>query len=286
MLIDPGVSSSTERRATEVSRRVRTAAVRALWQEVVTYPKPGLVSLVDSGSHDDMDASTFLRSTFSLRRYFETITVAGMAGAPFDDLRHLGVEAERRMVRATAGVNTHRGAIFNLGLIAAAAGRRYALAMPDDKRSLGAIVRDCWGAALASHRRDPTSHGARVEASFSIGGALAEAVAGFPTVFDLALPCYRATLARGGSANQARVQTFFTLMSTVADTNLLHRGGTAGLAHARDLAARFLAEGGVHDRGWIERARAIHRSCCDMRLSPGGSADLLAVCIFVQSLES
>ena len=89
-------------------------AVRSLYQELVLYPKPGLVSLVDTGSHTDMDASTFVRSLFSLRRYFLEIALAGSQGADFAVLRGLGIEAERRMLLATGGINTHRGAIFSL----------------------------------------------------------------------------------------------------------------------------------------------------------------------------
>src|ERR1700693_3113583 len=71
-------------------------AVRSLYQELVLYPKPGLVSLIDNGSHQDMDASTFMRSLFSLRGYFVAITAAGMNHASFEELRTLGIAAEAR----------------------------------------------------------------------------------------------------------------------------------------------------------------------------------------------
>src|SRR6478736_3489767 len=97
------------------------AAIRALHTELLLYPKPGLVSAIDNGAHDDMDAGTFLRSIFALRHYFKAIASAGAAGSPFPILQHLGIEAEQRMLRATGGVNTHRGGIFCMGLLAAAA---------------------------------------------------------------------------------------------------------------------------------------------------------------------
>ncbi len=263
------------------ARAIRTLAVRALYEELVTFPKPGLVSLVDAGSHRDMDAPLFLRSLFALRGSFERLAAAGRDDASFAVLRRLGVDAEVRMLRATRGVNTHRGAIFVVGLLAAAAGARSS--HPD--ASLGEIVRRRWGTALASHRRDPASHGSRVLALRPSGGALAEAQAGFPSVFDLALPAYRTVLAAGRAANQARVQAFFALMAHVDDTNLLHRGGSAALAFAHDAANDFLARGGVFQPGWRERALAVHRAFCERRASPGGSADLLAACVFVQSLD-
>jgi len=258
---------------------VRRAAVRALLAELVTYPKPGLVSLVDSGSHHDMDAGSFMRSSFALRHYFGAAAAAGAAGVDFEALRRLGLAAEARMLRATGGVNTHRGAIFNLGLLAAAAGLRHGPGV-----TLGERVQAQWGEALAHHRRDARSHGSRASALHGVGGALAEAAAGFPTVYLHGLPAYRRVLARGGSANQARVQAFFALMARLDDTNLLHRGGAAGLAHARDSAERFLDAGGVFAADWRRRATQLHRSFVARRLSPGGSADLLAACLLAALL--
>ena len=263
------------------ARIVRNAAVRALLAELVTYPKPGLVSLCDSGSHRDMDAATFFRSSFALRRYFERAAAAGAADASFAVLNRLGREAEVRMLSATGGVNTHRGAIFNLGLLAAAAGAR----RPGEPIFLGQIVARRWGPAIAAHRRDAASHGSRITARYGVGGAQAEAAGGFASVYGLALPAYRAVLAEGGSANQARVQAFFELMARVADTNLLHRGGPAGLAYAQAQARGFLHDGGVRRPGWQAEAVRVHRGLVERWLSPGGSADLLAACLFVAALE-
>ena len=98
------------------------AATLALHDELALSPKPGLVTLVDNGSHHDMDAHTFMRSLFALRGYFVRIAEAGHAGAAFADLERCGIAAEARMLAATRGINTHRGAIFMLGLLCAAAG--------------------------------------------------------------------------------------------------------------------------------------------------------------------
>ncbi len=102
--------------------RVAQAATRALYDELALYPKPGLVSLVDNGSHADMTALTFVRSISALRPYFHEIAILGAGDAPFTELlERLGIAAERRMLLATGGVNTHRGSIFTLGLLCAAA---------------------------------------------------------------------------------------------------------------------------------------------------------------------
>ena len=99
-----------------IAQQIAVLAVRSLYAELVLYPKPGLVSLRDNGSHVDMDADCFMRSLFSLRRYFRDIALAGAAGAEFKVLKQLGIAAEQRMLKATRGINTHRGVIFALGM--------------------------------------------------------------------------------------------------------------------------------------------------------------------------
>ena len=110
------------RGAHRIARRISLLAVRSLYQELALYPKPGLVSFRDNGAHLDMDAATFVRSLFSLRGYFVAISAAGMRDAGFAELQQLGLAAESHMLRATRGINTHRGAIFTHGILAAAAG--------------------------------------------------------------------------------------------------------------------------------------------------------------------
>ena len=261
-------------------RRIRRLAVRALLAELATFPKPGLVSLVDAGSHDDMDAATFVRSARALRGYFRDVAAAGRDGAPFSRLRDLGSAAEAHMVRATGGVNTHRGAIFALGLLASATGRPRR-----ERTTLGDVVRIEWGDDLRAHRRATNGHGRAVFARHGIGGAVDEAAAGFPHLFAIVLPAYRAALSAGATANQARVQAFIASLATLPDTNLVHRGGVEGLHFAQRLAAQWLDRGGTRAADWRERALHLHRAFVEKRLSPGGSADLLACCLFVHAIE-
>jgi triphosphoribosyl-dephospho-CoA synthase len=225
-----------------------------------------------------------VRSTLALRRYFEAAAQAGIGASTFETLRDLGIAAEARMLRATRGVNTHRGAIFNLGLLAAAAGAR-ASDPAAFASTLGECVKQTWGDAISKHRRRSGSHGSVVSRRHAVGGAKAEAAAGFPAAYGIGLPAYRAALRAGHSANQARVQAFFALVSELDDTNLLHRGGQTGLGGARFLAAGFLREGGVSAPDWRERAIDIHGTFCKLGLSPGGSGDLLAACLFIHAIE-
>ncbi len=284
-LLDAGYASADTAAADTgiIVAVVARHAVRSLYQELALYPKPGLVSLVDTGSHDDMDASTFVRSLFSLRRYFADIALAGADGCDFAVLRGLGIEAERRMLAATGGINTHRGAIFSLGMLCAAAGRSSASGWRPDL--LRATLVDCWGAALAGHRGAAASNGAVVRARHAAPGAREQAAAGFPAIFDLALPTLRRTLAAGRGLRCARIDTLFTLMAELSDTNVYHRGGLEGARIVRESSLRFLERGGTAATDWERQAVAAHRRFVAHRLSPGGAADLLAATSFVHALS-
>ncbi|MBC7413764.1 MAG: triphosphoribosyl-dephospho-CoA synthase MdcB [Herminiimonas sp.] len=259
-------------------------AVRSLYGELRLYPKPGLVSMVDNGSHHDMTASTFMRSIVSLRWYFREITRAGIDGAGFDRLLHLGLQAERRMLAATGGVNTHRGAIFCLGLLCAAIGR----ASPGPARPSEQAIRTAllagWGADLAVHRsaRVPDAHGTRVATAHAVGGAREEAAAGMPSVFEIGLPALRRTLRAGRGWDCACTDAFFALLAAVDDTTVYHRGGAGGAATVRAHGLHFLAIGGTADPRWRTTALVSHRLFVERRLSPGGVADLLAATCLVQ----
>jgi triphosphoribosyl-dephospho-CoA synthase len=261
-------------------------AIRALQDELELHPKPGLVSPGDRGAHRDMDEGTFRSSLRAIDGAFAGAARAGAAGAPFQVLRSLGVDAETRMLAATAGVNTHRGAIFGLGLLSAAAGRLWASGRPVQGRALGLEVSARWGATL---RTDPGpgdgSHGRVVAGRHGTGGAREEAAAGFPHVFDVGLPVLEEALTRGAGRGAASVQALLALVSTLPDTNLLWRGGQDGLAFARRSARDFLDGGGVHRAGWEGAITGMHRAFTRRRLSPGGSADLLAATLLVHDLR-
>jgi triphosphoribosyl-dephospho-CoA synthase len=267
---------------------VARLALRCLYAELTLYPKPGLVSLVDNGSHTDMNAATFMRSLFALRHYFARISRAGSRGAPFGELKRLGIEAEARMLLATKGINTHRGAIFSLGLLCAAIGRARAQGVALTPAGLRAVLLLRWGEELAAHTVPGAvqSNGLRVADLHGAGGAREEAALGLPSVFETGLPALRATLAAGGGMQHARIDALFALMARVSDTNVFHRGGAAGAATVREQAQAFIDAGGTRDPHWRERALDCHRLFVARRLSPGGAADLLAATCLVHGATS
>ena len=275
--------------AHRIARHISLLAVRSLYHELALYPKPGLVSFHDNGAHRDMDAATFVRSLFSLRSYFAAIAAAGMRGAGFSELQQLGLAAESRMLRATRGINTHRGAIFTHGILAAAAGCATARNITPGDENLRAIVMAHWSRdlrAIAVACPATPSHGQLMAARHGVSGARGEALHGFPAIFEIALPALRSALARGAGTQPALLHTFFVLLATTADTNVLYRGGAEGLRFIQSRAHEFLERGSVFATGWQKRAESLHRQCSARNLSPGGCADLMAAAWFVHQLQT
>lgn len=260
-------------------------AVACLHAELALAPKPGLVTPFDTGSHDDMDAGTFLRSLFALRHYFRDVARAGAEDAPFAVLRAHGMAAETAMLAATGGINTHRGAIFSLGLLVAAA----AACRREQQRSASAdavcLAVQRWAADLTFAPLDPDSPGQRACRRHGVTGVREQAAAGYPVLRTHALPAMRAALNAGLSRDAARCHTLMVLVAELDDLNLLHRGGADGLHWARAQAAAFVADGGAHVPGWHARLQTISDAFVARRLSPGGSADLLACCDFLLRQE-
>lgn len=262
------------------------AAVRALHDELQAYPKPGLVSPIDSGAHADMDFTLMCRSADSLLKPFTGLAAAGRSGQSFEEaLRPLGVAAERRMLAVTGGVNTHRGAIFSLGLIVAAVARAAERSSTGlSPESVRATLMDEWGHALAAHAASGAaagSHGAAVRRDMGRDGARHEAARGFPSIFEIGIPACRQALDAGLDGNAASIQTLFALMEAVDDTTVLYRGGLGAAGFVRQSAAAFLARGGCAREDWFEEAEQLHRAFIARNLSPGGCADLLAGTRFV-----
>lgn len=238
-------------------------AVGTLIDEVDLTPKPGLVDRRNTGAHTDMDLPMFHRSARALRPYFQTAAALGMESDDcMKSLQQAGLLAEETMLTATGGVNTHKGAVYAVGILLAALG--------------GVLVRggDVFArcAALAKAGLPPTknTHGSLVKARYGASGARGEALAGFPQ----ARMAQRALRRHKGDA----IPALLTLLSQVEDTNLLHRGGTEGLHLVQREAAAILA--GPADR-YADQMQVLDDLCIAKNLSPGGSADLLALALLL-----
>jgi triphosphoribosyl-dephospho-CoA synthase len=192
------------------------------------------------------------------------------------------------MLAATRGINTHRGAVFGLGLLCASAGQLQAQGLTWTPVHLRAVLLSTWGEALASRAKAarlaaPTSNGQRVAQRFGMRSAGDEAAEAFPTLFDVTLPALQTALAWGAGDRAARVHALFATMAVLDDTNVVHRGGLEGLRFVQSRASRFIEMGGVRQADWLTQARSVHSDFVQRRLSPGGAADVLAsACWFVE----
>jgi len=282
-----GAAAPGQTAARLAPQAIGRAATLALHDELALSPKPGLVTLVDCGSHDDMDAHTFMRSLFALRGYFVRIAGLGAVNAPFDALERCGLAAEARMRAATGGVNTHRGAIFTLGLLCAAAGAAVAAGHSPTPARLRHTLLDRWGDALAARARRPSSLPGGIAARrHGLRSASQEAALGFPVLFETALPAMQAAAARGLPRQTMLLDTLFQVMAVLEDSNLAHRGGLAGLRHAQRAASGFLAAGGAARADGVAATLDICRDFVSRRLSPGGAADTLAAACLVTRIAA
>lgn len=237
-------------------------AAKALEQEVRLTPKPGLVDERNNGAHNDMDLPLFLRSIDALTPWFRRITALSLSGADAAALQAAGLGAEAAMFRATGGVNTHKGALFSFSVLLAALGR--CLAEGGDVFA--------HAAALTAELTPPqNTNGSAVALRHQVGGARAEALAGFPT----------ARKAAELLQTHDPLTALLWLMAHTEDTNLYHRGGAEGAALVKEQAAAILA---VPPEQRAALALAMDDTLIDRWLSPGGSADLLALAIFLRSL--
>jgi triphosphoribosyl-dephospho-CoA synthase len=193
------------------------------------------------------------------------------------------------MLAATRGINTHRGAIFGLGLLCASAGQLQAQGLMLTPQHLRAVLLSTWGDALAQRAtaarlNAPVSNGQLAARRFGLRSAGDEAAQAFPVLFDVTLPALQAALQAGAGERAARAQALFATMAALDDTNCVHRGGIDGLRFVQASARQFLQAGGVLQPGWLSQARALHDAFVARRLSPGGSADVLVSACWVQSV--
>jgi triphosphoribosyl-dephospho-CoA synthase len=264
-------------RALELTER----AIEVLITEAMLTPKPGLVDQRGPGAHRDLDLARLCRSARSLHGAFLEMATLASGRQPDQALRErlaqIGRQGERDMLAATGGSNAHRGAIWVIGLLLAARAMGSAGATARETAELAARI------ARHEDRFAPTedSHGSRVCARYGVTGARGQACAGFPHVVDIGLPALWSSRARGASERCAQLDALMAIMSSLDDTCLLYRGGAAALRVARSGARAVLAAGGSSSAdGWCALMR-LDAELLALHASPGGCADLLAACLFL-----
>jgi triphosphoribosyl-dephospho-CoA synthase len=241
-----------------------------------------LVDLEDSGSHRDLTYALMERSVGLVHGYFREVAASLSRGEPLGRQVALGRAAERRML-LELGANTHKGAIFLGGLLLAARHRAAEDGEAALRRAIAEVARELL--VLAGGREPPApttppspTHGAEARQRFGVGGILREAAAGLPSLFEVALPAFRAARRAGRAPEAAAFATLASLMRAVEDTTALHRCGLPGLALLREdgRALTALLESG---RDHLAFLRERNRAWRALNLTMGGVADLLGMAL-------
>ncbi len=260
-------------------------AVESLIAEAMLTPKPALVDQRGSGAHRDLDLGRLLRSARSLHGAFLEMAAVSIGREPDQALREqlaaIGRAGEVDMLAATDDSNAHRGAIWVIGLLLSARAIEGVDATPHEVAAAAARI------AHFEDRFAPRqdSNGLRVCERYGVAGARGEAYAGFPHVVDVGLPALRAARERGADESCARLDALMAIMCSLGDTCLLHRGGWPALRTAQSGAAAVLAEGGSSSaEGWRALLR-LDAELLALNASPGGCADLLAACLFLDRAQ-
>lgn len=269
-----------------LAERLADLAVDALIDEADLSPKPALVDRRSSGAHTDLHLGLMHASAISLWPAFKQMADAAIATsdpALRETIGRLGREGEAAMMRTTNGVNTHRGAIWALGLLVTAAALN-----PDDLSPEGLCQR-AGRLALIEDRHQTASksqsHGQTVAQKYGAMGAREQAQAGFPAVTQTGLPQLICSRAAGHGEQNARLDALLAIMTTLSDTCVLYRAGEEGLHAMQHGAQRVLDAGGSATLSGRRALNQLDQQLLSLNASPGGAADLLAACLFIDRLE-
>lgn len=249
-------------------------ATQALQAELDTTPKPGLVDKDNNGAHRDMDYVLMQRSIDTLHPYFVKLALLGCADAlpTHTSIRDIGIEAEKAMLSATNGVNTHKGALFSMGLAVVAA------AHEKDTDSLQTTIK-----ALAASFPDTSgTHGSKAKllskGTTAIKGALDNAREGYEMLFAEWLPFY---IERRKERDAYTLhKTLLRIMCDLDDTNVIYRTDLATAEEVKQEARVMLDS--------FEEAvlKDMDRRYTARNISPGGAADMLSLTIFIGSIQT
>lgn len=283
-----------ERRAHMIAQK----ALLSLLYEVSASPKPGLVDRFNQGAHKDMDFFTFMASSAALSNYFNDCVVEGVkysGQSPqklFRSLREIGINAEKSMFEATNGVNTHKGLVFSLGIVCAAASCCMMENKPEDIDAdaiCGKISQMTQGLCQREltllNKSEDLTNGERLYQKYGLKGIRGEVESGFPTVRNYSLPMLKKLKnMKTLHFNDILVQTLLHLMAVNEDTNIVARNDFETLEWVRKYAHQILISGGMLTNKGMKMVYEMDREFIRRNISPGGSADLLAVTVMFDLL--
>lgn len=270
---------------TTVPYIVAHLATRALKAELNTTPKPGLVDTHDSGAHRDMDHALMMRSIRAMHPYFVRLATLGYDSPKLpahDDIVRIGIEAEKAMFNSTGGVNTYKGALFSMGLAVTAAtyiiGRGKVATTTHGKEYVPGDLLSATITQFANGFPDTSgTHGSRAkqlaQSGCSLKSALDNAREGYTQLFGEWLPFYETRIK--GDDSYVKHKTLLRIMCDLDDTNIVYRTDYATMQQVKTQARHLLedfSEAGIDD---------LNRDFVSRNISPGGSADMLALVVFL-----
>lgn len=271
--------------------RIAGLATRSLLTEVCISPKPGLVDRANAGAHRDMDIFTFVDSAAVLTPYFKTCTLKGIrseALSPaqlFTSLRYIGQCAEADMLDATHGVNTHKGAVYSMGILCAAAGRLSAAGNLTPERlcrlSAEMTADEAQSDLKSIAQSGAQTAGGRLWMQYGIAGIRGEVASGFESVRNISLPVLKKLLSEGYSLNDAGAVALLHLMAKATDTNVISRVGLPRLRALQSSLSELLEKTPYPEPAVLATLDA---DFIAENISPGGCADLLAVTLMLHFL--
>lgn len=256
-------------------------ATQALQTELDTTPKPGLVDKHDNGAHHDMDYALMLESIRALHPYFLKLSLLGFQDQQpeTEQIRTIGIKAEKAMLEATRNVNTHKGALFSLGLTVVAAAQMMKSVRKEEKRgkipevtSLQHIIKQL----ACQFPKAEGTHGSMVIGKHPVKGALANAQQGYAQLATDWLPYYQQLRYDEYQCHK----TLLHIMSQLDDTNIYYRKDAMTVARVKQLSEELLADFSV------DKLSAMNEQFIDENISPGGSADMLSLTVFIHSILS
>lgn len=259
-------------------------ALRALLYEVVTLPKPGLVDPIDHSTHPDMDVYAFIDSSASLIPYFERCVATAQNSDSnllemFEKIRVLGIEAEERMFTATNGVNTHKGAIFSLGIILTAFAYAQKNCANYTLNDIQDIIRQMTCNILDDFHHHQDTADEKQFARYHLTGARGEAYRGFSTVFEIGVPYL---LQADGTTQEKLINTLLFLAANIEDSNLLKRSDDPQIFEwVKAQIKIFFKRGGYQTDAGKEFLNQLNHEFTNRNLSLGGTADMLIATISV-----
>lgn len=274
----------------EISMTISSFAVQAMIYEVSCYPSPGLVSPISSGAHKDMNFFNFIDSTSVLSKYLTLFVQEGLTDKSneeiFNNIRKIGVEAEKDMFFKTGGVNTHKGMLFLMGVACAAVGK--AIYEEKDFKQVQSIIKKMTKGIVESElftlkEKDKLSHGEKLFLKYKTEGVRGEVERGMPTVFDFSLDFYRQN--RDLSINDRLVHTLIGIMQICDDSTIIYRHSPMVLEEVKEKSRDIIKLGGMKTSDGRDRINRLCKEFIKRNISPGGSADLLGVTVFLYLVE-